>query len=710
MKKSKGVILPMTILFMGFFSAMGLGALQLSGTLGQSSVQYTSSTQAFWLAEAGAVEAKEALKAQIRTTLSSTLNATAITTVAANCSSYLNAQTPLALLSTYGGFTGGTDKVTLADMSTISLGSGRQGTYNATVTIIPDPAHAGSNPQQSAANYTFYYKYSISSAGNVANTTPIRTIKLGDGTFVIRVQKENFARYGLFTSVQIFDGGAEPVWFTSSTHYTGPIHTNDRFNFAGIPGGIFDGLVTQSLITARFYNNGSNVFLDCDQNPCVSSGLVNAGAWSNAFTYTINNYVTYNSVIYRGLQTNNRNEQPDAQTTWWRPQFLSWDNTVSYDANDYVVFDSVTYRCLFTNTNKQPDTQTAYWVYAQGTDVPRFNQGFLRGQAVINLPTDGTTKASAKTEALGTAWNSTTSYITDNVVAYLSGNNVDVYRALKDVPSNNKPDKKGNKYWSNDDGVYVPNVGDSVTGGIYIKGDACMTMGVTSNNPVYYIRLGGSPNNGSSCQGGTLTTVTVNNAAPGTTVSGSTTKTYGGIPDGITESGGTLIYATGNIAGFAGTIEQHTVLTVMAVNDIVITGHVRYEVPPSASNENVQNLLGLISWTGNIRVGVTAPDNLVIHGVLMAPTGSGLYVDSYNSGGVRGTVSLLGGLVAQTYGVVGTFNGQGQLTGYGRDFAYDSRMSDGKEPLYYPYTGKYIATDRSGGSSGLDASLPWQEN
>ena len=239
-----------------------------------------------------------------------------------------------------------------------------------------------------------------------------------------------------------------------------------------------------------------------------------------------------------------------------------------------------------------------------------------------------------------------------------------------------------------------------------------MTFDVIGSNPVYSIRAGGKPNSVAACQGGTLTTVTVNNAAGTTTVAGGTTKTYSGIPDGMTQAGGTLIYAAGTLTGFAGTVERDTVLTVIAENDIVISGHVRYEADPRlAGNENALNLLGLIAWAGNIRVGITAPNDLVIQGVLMAPAGNGLYVDNYNSGTVRGTLQLLGGLISQTYGVVGTFGPSGgTATGYGRDFSYDARMSNGREPLYYPYTGQYMATDQSNGSTGLDAAPPWQEN
>ena len=700
MNNSKGAILAITLGFMGLCTVLGLGALQLATGLGQSSINSTIRTQAFWVAEGGAVQAKEAIKAKIRTTLPNALRSTATATVTSNCSTYLSAQTPLNLLSDYGGFTSGSGKVTLAVPSTIplDLGSGRQGTYNATVTVMPDTTHTP-NPTQNATTFTFYYKYSINSPGLVVNSGVTRTVNLGDGVFSVSVQKENFARYGLFTGSQDLSGS--PIWFISSTHYTGPIHTNDRFNFAGIPAGIFDGLVTQAQQTARFYNGGSYLLLDCDQNPCADSGLVSASAWRSTTTYATGTYVTSNSVTYRSLQNGNRNRQPNTQPAYWRAQFQSWNNTVNYGVGDYVVYASATYGCIQSNTNKQPDTQTAYWEDPY-TDDPMFNQGFLRGQAVINLPTDGTTEASLKTEALGPAWNSAANYVVDDVISY----NSEVYRSIKS--GINKQPNTQTTYWSTSNGVYVPNAAGSVTGAIYVKGDACMTISVSGSNPVYAIRSGGSPSASSSCQGGTLTTVTINYSANTTTVAGTTTNTYSGIPDGMTQTGGTLIYVKGQVTGFSGTVQRDTNLTVSAENDFVITGHAQYQDDPRTI-PNAQNLLGIISWTGDIRVGTTAPNDLIIQGVLMAPQGMGLYVDNYTSGSLRGTIRLLGGVIADVYGVVGSFNAQGLTSGFARDFSYDTRMSNGKEPYYYPYTGKYIATDNGGSEIGLDADLPWQE-
>lgn len=53
MKNSKGVILPVALGLMAFCSLLGLGAIQLADMQGQSYVREVSSTQAFWLADAG---------------------------------------------------------------------------------------------------------------------------------------------------------------------------------------------------------------------------------------------------------------------------------------------------------------------------------------------------------------------------------------------------------------------------------------------------------------------------------------------------------------------------------------------------------------------------------------------------------------------------------------------------------------------------------
>jgi hypothetical protein len=240
-------------------------------------------------------------------------------------------------------------------------------------------------------------------------------------------------------------------------------------------------------------------------------------------------------------------------------------------------------------------------------------------------------------------------------------------------------------------GIYLPNDGTKVTGGIFIRGDATVNMAVTSQNPVYTIT-----------QGSTTRTITVNYSNKTTTMG---TKVYSGIPDGQGQTGGgALVYSTGTISNFYGTVQKDSTVTVASENDLVITNNILYEKDPRViGNENYDNLLGIISWNGDVRIGTSAPNNITIYGVVMAPNGV-FTVDNYNNGSYRGVVTLLGGAITDSYGAFGTFNGDINVTGYGRNFIYDVRMSKGYLPLYFPFMPNFTTF-----TNGIGINLTWQE-
>lgn len=264
--------------------------------------------------------------------------------------------------------------------------------------------------------------------------------------------------------------------------------------------------------------------------------------------------------------------------------------------------------------------------------------------------------------------------------------------------------KGGQTFSSN--GIYVPNNGSSLTGGIYVRGDGTVNMSVDGgNNAVYTVT-----------QGGTTRTITVNKTNNTTMVVGSTTNTYNGIPDGIDDVG-TLIYATGGITSLAGTVQQDTQMTVASAGDMSITNNITYQdftpgvgtpgtvgyVPPTA--DGTTNLLGLVSWGGNVRISTSAPNDINVHSTILARQGV-FQVDSYSSGAPRGTATLLGGIISDDYGAFGTFNGTTgqQVSGYGRNFVYDTRMDVGTAPPYFPSLNTFIAF-----TNGITDKIVWQE-
>lgn len=427
-------------------------------------------------------------------------------------------------------------------------GSGTLGNATYQYTIIITEKSDPFLVAQDVWDFPFYYKINTKGA---SSGVPAQTSV--DGDFTVRVQKDNFAKYALFTNSQTTQSGTN-VWFTSFTNFSGPVHTNQRFNFANNPSGTFEDLASEYQQTARFYNNGSSILLDA----------------------------------------------------------------------------------AFNGTR----------------DVPVFNGGFDRGVNQVTF--------TPATEAQDMADQAT-----------------------------------GNQTLSTP-GIYVPNSGGALTGGIYVQGNANVSMAVDgSNNPVYTVT-----------QGATTKTITIDQVAQQTTVAtGASSQTYTGLPDGMDDVG-ILVYVEGSIDSFSGIVQSDTQVTVASKSNFEITNNVTYQnytpavgtpgqagyVPPSASG--TENLLGIVSWAGSVKIGTAAPSNVQVHGTVLAMSGV-FEVENYSSQAVgpRGTATLLGGVIQNNYGAFGTFNGSTgqQVSGYGRNFVYDQRMQEGYAPPYFPSLSTFIA-------------------
>lgn len=338
-------------------------------------------------------------------------------------------------------------------------------------------------------------------------------------------------------------------------------------------------------------------------------------------------------------------------------------------------------RARFFNNNNPLLLDADYnsYINNQGQEVfvdkPTFDKGFDRSQEIINLPSS-VSQADLKKEAIGgTSDNFTT-------------------------------------------GVHVPNDSTKLIGGIYIKGNqgqnsdnAVIEMASGANGPVYTISQGAS----------TPTTITVDYTANGGTGSTTVTKdststTYVGLPDGVDDQG-ILIYCNDDIGyrdgedvtrGLSGIIEKKSSVTVSSEKDLVISGNLKYEQYNSSplNAQGYTNVLGILSWGGNVRISNAAPNDIEIHGVVMAPTGI-FTVDNYNQGASRGTATLLGGAITDFYGPFGTFSGTSQISGYGRNFVYDARMYEGTAPPYFPYLKDF--TSSVNGLDNILSKLTWQD-
>ena len=287
-------------------------------------------------------------------------------------------------------------------------------------------------------------------------------------------------------------------------------------------------------------------------------------------------------------------------------------------------------------------------------DVPIFSAGFNRGVAAINLPT-ATDADTQRRRALG----------------------------LTDAQALTLPSSTG---------VYVTNQSGSVTGGIYIKGASSLTLGTDVLGNARYAIV----------QGSTTKTITINRTTNQTIVaSGSSSTTYSGILNGMIFNDG------GDITSLSGTVQRDSQITVASSNNINITNNITYQdfnsgPPVNAAGE--QNVMGIVSWNGNVTIGSTTPNNINIHATVMAVNGE-FTVTNYSSGSPRGVATVLGGVIEKTYGAFGTFSGTTPVSGYGRNFVYDRRMAQGLSPPYFPTTSSFTSQQ-----IGLENTPVWKED
>ncbi len=395
------------------------------------------------------------------------------------------------------------------------------------------------------------------------------------------------------------------------------------------------------------------------------NGVVRKVSLNGDFTVRVqkDNFAKY--ALFTDHQT-----MPSGSTVWFTNKTNFAGPLFTNDQFNFALNPSGT----FTGAVSQQNTKARF--YNQGSpvqidantnppyDVPMFDAGYTRGDALIVL-SSSVQQQDLQNEAKGT-----------------------------DTSTGN--------------GIYVPNDGTSLTGGIYVKGNAIVNLGVDgSDNAVYTIT-----------ESGTTKTITVDIPNNQTTVAISSggTVTYSGQPKGV-DGLGTIIYVNGAINSLGGTVQRNTAMTVSSQNDIVIKSHLKYSdytpgvgtpgvagyVPPNA--DGTTNLLGIVSWGGNVRIDDNAPTNIEIHGPVMARNGI-LTADNYATRSPSGTATVLGGVITQFYGAFGTFNGSTgqQVSGYGKNFVYDSRMAAGTAPPYFPTMKTFIAF-----TNDITDKIAWQE-
>lgn len=252
------------------------------------------------------------------------------------------------------------------------------------------------------------------------------------------------------------------------------------------------------------------------------------------------------------------------------------------------------------------------------------------------------------------------------------------------------------------DGVYVARSGSSMNGGIYIKGNASVKLSVNNGKQVY--TLVDSQNR--------TTTITVDYAAATTQIvsPSNVTTLLSGVPNGQLYSTGSLTVTgparTGPIPSpppdtsvpsqIPPAVASNSKLNLTAEGDMVINSDLTYQDDPR-SVSGATNVLGLISGSGNMRVGSSAPNDVYIQAALLSgASGKGFNVDNYGSGSARGSIHLLGSLAEDQEPPRGVFafvnNAAVIQHGYGDAFHFDQRfLNGGNAPPFFPTTSTFAA-------------------
>lgn len=124
-------------------------------------------------------------------------------------------------------------------------------------------------------------------------------------------------------------------------------------------------------------------------------------------------------------------------------------------------------------------------------------------------------------------------------------------------------------------------------------------------------------------------------------------------------------------------------VTLHSEQKVTISGDIEYADDPR-SNPGSNDLLGIVS-EGDVEIDVNAHlDNgttdLNLQASILA-LGSSFTVENYQFG-LRGDLNLLGGLVQRHRGPVGTFGGSGAVSGYLKNYEYDTRLASSVPPAF----------------------------
>ena len=357
-------------------------------------------------------------------------------------------------------------------------------------------------------------------------------------------------------------------------------------------------------------------------------------------------------------------------------------NFGNYSSPGYTFTDTVGQvgaNVSWWNNNNCTDSPTA----PSGFKQPTFQNGINLGQPAVVPPSDSYSQAQAVMDAKGIPPCTAAPCPTDNPptqaqmssvlktvsgTAYPSSGSPPTGVYLPYYTSGTNPSGQACSAASPCYGSSTASGGDGAGGGVYINGNASISLTATTTGS-------GASTHATQTytivQGGTTTTIVIDNVAGTTQVtSGGTTKVLQGAPQQLDPNTGqpivqtdpsgnvvspTMIYVNGSITGLSGTVQNDAGITIASSSDVSITGDLTYLQSPVAIPADTLNartdagVLGIYTQ-GNLNLYPNSSGsnsgNLTVNASLAMLSGQS--VSSANSGletpgNQIGTLTIVGG-------------------------------------------------------------------
>jgi hypothetical protein len=282
----------------------------------------------------------------------------------------------------------------------------------------------------------------------------------------------------------------------------------------------------------------------------------------------------------------------------------------------------------------------------------------------------------------------------------------------------------GNGVWMDEHKAAVANPPDptcnglpEVETGIYVQGDANVSMTSTATTQTFALTPSGSANSYSANDNVTITidfTANTTNVDDLNVTTGKTvTNTYCGTPSGDPQSSSGangVLFVNGDIKGISGTVHGDYTIAVpdnttsgSGANDIIVNGPILYQNDPDAANKtycNCQSTDMLGMYGHDIKMSQSIPGAVQIEAALFAGNSADVAIQNNDGafmvqgklGGmsVRGVLNVYGSVVQNFVMPLGVFDPRSGLlvNGWGDTYNWDRRFTL-RVPPGMPESDKY---------------------